>query len=145
MDDNPTPGTQSAVPVPASRTVSSSVSAVWLICTQARSLPLWRAAFITASVGGIDAMPGLPPTTAYTYAAEFSLDEAGEAQASEVRCSKPVDAGRSPTGEELPVTGVDAMLSSPKTKAPTISARRCSPQRSIPSTPREPRLMTGPG
>ena len=50
-----------------------------------------RSTEFTQGPSGEDAMPGqLPPATAYTYAAEFSLDEAVAAGATDVRFSKPV-------------------------------------------------------
>jgi RHS repeat-associated protein len=50
-----------------------------------------RATEFTVGATGEDAMPApLPPQSAYTYAAEFSLDEAVAAGAAEVRFSKPV-------------------------------------------------------
>ncbi|HEX2203192.1 MAG TPA: hypothetical protein VHG91_07830, partial [Longimicrobium sp.] len=50
-----------------------------------------RATEFTVGEGGLRAMPGtLPPTTAYTYAAELSADEALAAGAEHVRFSKPV-------------------------------------------------------
>lgn len=45
----------------------------------------------TVGENGPEAMPAsLPPTSAYTYAAEFSIDEAMDAGAEQVRFSKPV-------------------------------------------------------
>ena len=50
-----------------------------------------RATEFTAGAAGPDAMPGsLPPSSAYTYAAELSVDEAVAAGATEVRFDKPV-------------------------------------------------------
>lgn len=50
-----------------------------------------RATEYTVGVGGPDAMPGeLPPASEYTYAAEYSADEALAAGAAEVRFSRPV-------------------------------------------------------
>ena len=50
-----------------------------------------RSTEFTQGANGVEAMPGqLPPATAYTYAAEFSLDEAAAAGATDVRFSKPV-------------------------------------------------------
>lgn len=45
----------------------------------------------TQGANGIDAMPGqLPPNTAYTYAAEFSIDQAVSNGATDIQFSKPV-------------------------------------------------------
>ena len=45
----------------------------------------------TQGASGIDAMPGqLPPNTAYTYAAEFSVDQAVQNEATDVEFSKPL-------------------------------------------------------
>lgn len=50
-----------------------------------------RATEFTVGDTGLDAMPGtLPPTSGYTYAAEFSIDEALAAGATSVEFSKPV-------------------------------------------------------
>jgi RHS repeat-associated protein len=50
-----------------------------------------RSTEFTQGATGPAAMPGqLPPNTAYTYAAEFSIDEASAAGATDVRFSKPV-------------------------------------------------------
>ncbi len=50
-----------------------------------------RSTEFTQGERGPEAMPGqLPPTTAYTYAAEFSIDAAVQAGATDVRFSKPV-------------------------------------------------------
>lgn len=50
-----------------------------------------RATEYTVGDGGPEAMPGeLPPMSAYTYAAELSVDEALAANATEVRFSEPV-------------------------------------------------------
>ena len=50
-----------------------------------------RATEYTVGTGGPAAMPGeLPPTTAYTYAVELSVDEAMAEGATEVRFSKPL-------------------------------------------------------
>ncbi len=50
-----------------------------------------RATEYTVGDGGPDAMPAeLPPTTAYTYAVELSVDEAMAEGATEVRFSKPL-------------------------------------------------------
>ena len=50
-----------------------------------------RATEYTVGERGPEAMPGaLPPTSGYTYAAEFSVDEALAAGATEVRFSQPV-------------------------------------------------------
>ena len=50
-----------------------------------------RATEYTVGADGDEAMPGeLPDTSAYTYAVEFSVDEALEAGATEVRFTKPV-------------------------------------------------------
>lgn len=50
-----------------------------------------RATEYTVGDNGPEAMPGeLPPQSGYTYAAEFSVDEAMAAEASEVRFSQPV-------------------------------------------------------
>ncbi len=50
-----------------------------------------RATEYTVGAGGDEAMPGeLPDTSAYTYAVEFSVDEAVEAGATDVRFTKPV-------------------------------------------------------
>ena len=50
-----------------------------------------RATEYTVGADGDEAMPGeLPATSAYTYAVEFSVDEAVEAGATDVRFTKPV-------------------------------------------------------
>ena len=50
-----------------------------------------RATEYTVGAQGDEAMPGdLPATSAYTYAVEFSVDQAVEAGATDVRFTKPV-------------------------------------------------------
>ena len=50
-----------------------------------------RATEYTVGPNGDQAMPGdLPPTSAYTYAVEFSVDQAVEANATDVQFTKPV-------------------------------------------------------
>lgn len=68
-----------------------------------------RATEFTVGGTGPAAMPGeLPSTSAYTYAVEYSVDEALEAGATDVRFSKPVASYTDnfldfPVGEDVPV------------------------------------------
>ena len=72
-----------------------------------------RATEYTVGANGPAAMPGpLPPTSAYTYAAEFSADEAEAAGATTVRFSQPVIQYLEnflgfPVGIEVPEGGYD--------------------------------------
>jgi RHS repeat-associated protein len=72
-----------------------------------------RATEFTVGDGGPEAMPGdLPPASGYTYAAEFSVDEALAAGATEVSFSQPVISYTDnfldfPVGEAVPVGSYD--------------------------------------
>ncbi len=72
-----------------------------------------RATEYTVGAEGPNAMPGeLPPTSGYTYAAEFSIDEAIAAGAKSVQFSQPVPIYVDnfigfPTGETVPVGWYD--------------------------------------
>ncbi len=68
-----------------------------------------RATELTVGSSGPDAMPGLlPPTSAYTYAVDFSADEAVDAGAASVQFNQPVISYTTnflnmPAGEMVPV------------------------------------------